>query len=76
MSERDTIRGNSIENGDICWRASGANETVLGVDNAKSGTCYMYICMYGWYVCPLNVCAGSLFSPKTFFYIRLDTSLY
>ncbi len=22
------------------WRASGASETVLGVDNAKSGICY------------------------------------
>ncbi len=25
------------------WRASLASETVLGVDNAKSGICYMYI---------------------------------
>ncbi len=25
------------------WQAS---ETVLGVDNAKSGICYMYICMW------------------------------
>ncbi len=25
------------------WRASEASETVLGVDNAKSGICYMYI---------------------------------
>ncbi len=37
--------------GDICWRASVASETVLGVDNAKSGICYIYVCMYGWYVC-------------------------
>ncbi len=28
------------------WRASKASETVLGVDNAKSGICYMYICMW------------------------------
>ncbi len=29
------------------WRASVASETVLGVDNAKSGICYnMYICMW------------------------------
>ncbi len=28
------------------WRASEASETVLGVDNAKSGICYIYICIY------------------------------
>ncbi len=28
------------------WRASVASETVLGVDNAKSGICYIYIYMY------------------------------
>ncbi len=28
------------------WRASVASETVLGVDNAKSGICYRYICMW------------------------------
>ncbi len=36
---------------DICLlQASGASETVLGVDNAKSGICYiyMYICMYAF----------------------------
>ncbi len=27
------------------WRVSGASETVLGVDNAKSGIPYMYICV-------------------------------
>ncbi len=43
------------------WRASEASETVLGVDNA--GICYMYICVYGWYVCPLNA-RGELFSLK------------
>ena len=41
------------------------SETVLGVDNAKSGICYiyicMYVCMYGLYVCPLNA-RGELFS--------------
>ncbi len=26
----------------IYWRASEARETVLGVDNAKSGICYIY----------------------------------
>ncbi len=29
------------------WRASKASETVLGMDNAKSDICYMYI----MYVC-------------------------
>ncbi len=47
-SERDTYRGNTIENWGclFVWRASVASETVLGVDNAKSGICYMYICMW------------------------------
>ncbi len=56
--ERDTYRGNTIENRGclfIYWRASVASETISGVDNAKSGICYMYICiyvcMYGLYVC-------------------------
>ncbi len=42
-SERDTYRVNTIENRgclSIYWRASEASETVLGVDNAKSGICY------------------------------------
>ncbi len=42
-SERDTYRGNTIENGDVYLRASVESETVLGVDNAKSGICYLYI---------------------------------
>ncbi len=70
-SERDTYRGNTIENRGclfIYWRASEASGTVLGVDNAKSGICYMYICiyvcMYGLYVCPLNARAGNVFSSK------------
>ncbi len=47
------------------WRASRASETVLRVVNAKSGICYMYIGVYGWYVGPLNARAGGqLFSPK------------
>ncbi len=48
----------------VYWRASEASETVLGVDNAKSGICYMYICVYGWYVCPLNARTGNFFSKK------------
>ncbi len=31
----------------VNWRASVASETVLGVDNAKSGICYIYVCMDG-----------------------------
>ncbi len=67
-SERDTYRGNTIENRGclfIYWRASEASETVLGVDNAKSGICYIYICMYVWMVRMLFKRArGELFSPK------------
>ncbi len=72
IGERDTIRGNSIE---ICWRASEASETVLGVDNAKSGICYIYVCMDGWYVCSLNARAGNVFLLKTRLF-RLDSSLF
>ncbi len=39
-SERDTYRGNRIENRGCLLAASGASKTVLGVDNAKSGICY------------------------------------
>ncbi len=74
-------RGNTIENRGclfIYWRASEASETVLVVDNAKSGICYMYICiyvcMYGLYVCPLNARAGNFFLQKTRLF-RLDPSL-
>ncbi len=35
-----------IFNANYNWRASVASETVLGVDNAKSGICYIYIYMY------------------------------
>ncbi len=60
-------------------RASEASETVLWVDNAKSGICYMYICiyvcMYGLYVCPLNARAGNFFLQKTRLF-RLDPSLF
>ncbi len=57
------------------WRASEASETVLGVDNAKSGICYIYVCMYGWYVCSLNARAGNFFLLKTRLF-RLDSSLF
>ncbi len=65
--------------GDVClfiyWRPSVASETVLGVDNAKSGICYIYVCMYGWYACPLNARAGNFFLLKTRLF-RLDPSLF
>ncbi len=49
----------------VYWRASVASETVLGVDNAKSGICYIYICMYVWMVrMLLKRARGELFSPK------------
>ncbi len=64
-SERDTYRGKNEKIGDVCWRASVASETVLGVDNAKSGICYIYICMYIWMVRMLFKRArGERFSPK------------
>ncbi len=53
--------------GDVCWRGSGASETVLGVDNAKSGICYIYIyvCMYVWIVrMPFKRARGEHFSQK------------
>ncbi len=40
-------RVTQLKIGDICWRATKVSETVLGVDNAKLGICYMYICMDG-----------------------------
>ena len=42
------------------YQVSEANEILLVVDNAKSGTLYMCV----WYTCPLNSCTGSFFSPK------------
>ncbi len=46
-SERDALRGNTIEIGDTCLLAAReVSETVLGVDNAKSSICYN-IGMYG-----------------------------
>ncbi len=41
--------------------ASGASETVLGVDNAKSGICYMYVWMVRM---PLKRARGEFFYPK------------
>ncbi len=70
-SERDTYRGKNEKIGDVCLLAS---ETVLGVDNAKSGICYIYVCMYGWYVCSLNARAGNFLQKRRLF--RLDPSLF
>ncbi len=39
----------------VYYRASEASEILLGVDNAKSGICYMYVCMDGTYA--LLTCA-------------------
>ncbi len=73
----ETLSGvTQLKIGDVCfWRASEASETVLGVDNAKSGICYIYVCMYGWYVCSLNARAGNFFLLKTRLF-RLDSSLF
>ncbi len=76
----ETLTGvTQLKIGDVClfiyWRASVASETVLGVDNAKSGICYIYVCMYGWYVCCLNARAGNGFLLKTRLF-RLDSSLF
>ncbi len=35
--------------GDICYRVSEVSEILLVVDNAKSGICYIYVCMDGTY---------------------------
>ncbi len=50
------------------WRASEASETVLGVDNAKSGICYMY--KDGTYA-PKMRARGELFSPKKHVFLGL-----
>ncbi len=63
-SERGTYRGKNEKIGDVCWRASVASETVLGVDNAKSGICYMYICMWDGTYAPLKRARGTFFSKQ------------
>ncbi len=60
------------------WRASEASETVLGVDNAKSGICYIYICRYVCMDCTyalLTRARGTVFLKKTRLF-RLDPSLF
>jgi len=50
------------------WRASEASETVLGVFNAKSGICSIYIYIYIFKDCtyaPQRRARGLLFSQKT-----------
>ncbi len=51
-----------IKHDSTSWLASGASETVLGVDNAKSGICCMYVCMDGMYASQTRVRGG--FSSK------------
>ncbi len=72
----ETLTGvTQLKIGDVCYRAS---EILLGVVNAKLGICYIiyiYMCVYGWYVCPLNTCAGNFFLLKTRLF-RLDPSLF
>ncbi len=50
----------------VYYRASEASEILLGVVNAKSGICYIYIiCMYVWMVRMLFKRArGARLSPK------------
>ncbi len=57
----------------IYWRAS---ETVLGVDNAKSGIC-IYVCIYVWIVrMPFKRARGErIFFKKTRLF-RLDPCLF
>ncbi len=73
----ETLTGvTQLKIGDVCWRASEARETVLGVDNAKSGICYMYICMYVWIVrMPFKRARGELSSSKNTLF-RLHPSLF
>ncbi len=51
---------------------------VLFVSGASEGEAKLgiwYICMYGWYVCPLKARAGNFFLLKTWL-IKLDPSLF
>ncbi len=61
-SELDTYRGNTIENGGCLLASERSERDSIRGGNAKSSVCYMYICMCGWYVCPLNACAGNFIS--------------
>ncbi len=42
-SERDTYRGNTIENGNVYWRASEASETLSGVTQSRFRYIYLFI---------------------------------
>ncbi len=47
----------------VYWRARVASETVFGVDNAKSGICY--VCIYVWIVrMPFKRASGERFFLK------------
>ncbi len=51
------------------------SETVLWVDNAKLGICYIYVCKNG-IICPLNVHVCAFFYPKKKTFFRLDPNYY
>ncbi len=65
-SERDTYRGKNEIIGDVCLLASERSER----DSIRGGQCkigymlyiYIYVCMYGWYVCSLNARASNYVS--------------
>ncbi len=63
----ETLTGvTQLKIGDVYLLASERSERdSIRVDNAKSGICYIYICMYVWMVRMLFKRArGELFSPK------------
>ncbi len=70
-SERDTYRGNTIENRGclfIYWRASVASETLTGVTQSKIGDVCLFIYMFGrmyviLYFDPPYFCVRSAFNP-------------
>ncbi len=59
-SERDSIRGGQCK---------------IGYMYVIYICIYIYVCMYGLYVCPLNARAGNIFLQKTRLF-RLDPSLF
>ncbi len=54
-SERDTYRGNTIENRGclFIWRASVASETLSGVTQSRFRYIYLFIYLFMGYVRPL-----------------------
>ncbi len=69
-SERDTYRGNTIENRGclfIYWRASVASETLTGVTQSKIGDVCLFRYMYG------RMYVILYFDPRVFVLVRLST---